>query len=429
MNTTTKRLKRFYMNIRNPGVLLQNLSWMMVAETFSRASRFVTLFVLAATLSTAEYGTIMLALVCHELFRVFTRLGTGAKIIQCHSHELDAFAANAQTLQWITALTVAAVQIATANIISLFYSSPDLTNLLKIMALSHIVYPVVAIKVFRLQRDNRLKYFGIASGISIAFENLSIALLVGLTGSIMAVAFCKILAAVFWSALFFQSSYIKTTPAWQPAIMRRLTSFSLKILGSELTKTLRGQADSLIAGKLLSPEVFGLYSFAKSASLGISQSFSAAYLAALYPFMAARIRKGLWHECKRYSMITFFIVSALYILQSLLAPWYIELLFGDRWTHAIPLASMLCLVAIPTLFSDQFSLTQRLLGHPGKELLYSTTCTLILLGGFQFIQPATEWETAQTLLCLSASWVALGLLIGIIKKRQIPAILHSKPAI
>jgi len=63
--------------------MLINVSWMFLSEIISRFSRLFTLFVLASYFSDVEYGTAMLAIVWHELFRVFTRLGFGARIIQC----------------------------------------------------------------------------------------------------------------------------------------------------------------------------------------------------------------------------------------------------------------------------------------------------------------------------------------------------------
>lgn len=396
--------------LTRPGTLLCNLSWMMAAEMISRLSRFVTLFVLAAYFSAAQYGTVMLALVCHEVLRVFTRLGAGARIIQCTDSELIKTSQNAATLQWIVAIMVAMIQILSARILAEFYNNPDIEILLKTMAISHLIYPIVTVKVFQLQRQNRMRYFGIASGACIAFENLAIAFLVFFTSSMIAVAICKVLASLFWVSLFVgAASPSNIRPMWHSNVMKDMLLFSLKILGSELSRAFRGQADSLFAARILNPELFGLYSFAKSASLGISQSFSNAYISALYPFLAQQQRKNQWNKAILYTSTATGLVMIAFTLQAFIAPWYIEFLFGDRWIHATILAASLCLVAIPTLYADYFSMLLRIQGRTAHELLYTFTCGAVLGGGLILLSPNQPQSIAWAMLALGSIWIGFGI--------------------
>ncbi|MCX5691088.1 MAG: polysaccharide transporter, partial [Planctomycetota bacterium] len=63
--------------------LLKNIGWMLASEGVSRASRLITIIALAAFLTISEYGIAMLALACHELFRVFMRAGAGPNTGPC----------------------------------------------------------------------------------------------------------------------------------------------------------------------------------------------------------------------------------------------------------------------------------------------------------------------------------------------------------
>lgn len=389
--------------------LLSNLSWMMLAEIMSRLSRFITLFVLAANFTSAEYGTVMLALLCHEILRVFTRLGAGARIIQCADSELESICANAASLQWCVAIAVAILQITLANSLAVFYDNADLSDLLKTMAVAHIIYPIVTTKVFRLQRANRMRYFGTASGLCIAFENILVALLVYLDSSMHMIAYSKVAAGVFWVVVFLPSIKSNTQLSWDSVVMKDLMSFATKVLGSELVKAFRGQADSLFAARLLSPELFGIYSFAKSASVGISQSFSAAYLSALYPYLCQQLRQDNWVNGLRYTIYATLVVMGLFSLQGLVAPWYIELLFGERWAHATGMASAMCFVAIPILFADGISMIWRIQGKAGLELVYTLLCGSFLFCGLIAVQPQTGMAMTDLILLLSGSWIILGL--------------------
>lgn len=374
---------------------------MMVAEVLSRLSRFVTLFVLAYTFTNADYGIAMLALVIHELFRVFTKLGTGAKIIQCRDEELTSTLENATSLQWLVAILTSLVQILSAELIASFYEMQALTDLLKIMALAHLFYPMVSTRIFEEQRKNRLRYYGIASGICIAFENLFIALLVALSASVMSVAFAKVAAAIFWVILFYRLPTQLRAMRFDFECQKVLMAFSFKTLTSELSRMLRFQADSLIAGRLLSPEVFGVYSFAKSAGLGIAQTFSQAYLSALYPFMCKQARQT--PEAKSSQTIWLFtgFIGMLFLCQAVAAQFYIEWLFAERWSAAVDIASVLCLIAIPTLLTDHLGLSYRAANRPATEAKIILTCTLSLCAGYLAIAPQTPMAVALVGLVMS----------------------------
>jgi len=397
--------------------LVHNLSWMMVSELLSRSSRFVTLFVLAASFTSAEYGTVMLALLCHELLRVFTRLGAGAMIIQCKDSELDDVSRNAATLQWSISIVVALVQIAIAPLLARFYSNPDLNTLLSIMAVAHVIYPLVSIKVFQLQRNNRLRYFGIASGLCVGFENILVAFLVYINIDIVMVAFSKIAAAAFWVILFYPAYRTHIRPSINLKTIVSLLRFSSKVFGSDLVRALRGQTDSLFAARLLSPELFGVYSFAKSASIGISQSFTSAYLSAAYPYLAQQQRQDNWSQGVRNILITTVLIALIYLIQSGLANWYINWLFNDRWSSATDIASILCLIAIPMLCMDIQSITWRIRNRVNHELYYNIACALLIPMALFFIQPTSPIGFAWVMLGLGTIWLFLGLALGLLSCR------------
>lgn len=390
--------------------LIQNLSWMMVAEISSRASRLVTLFVLASYFSNSDYGLAMLALVIHEVMRVFTRLGTGAKIIQCKENELQDILQNAATLQWTVVILVTILQISIAETIAHYYQQALLSDLLKIMALAHLFYPIVTVRIFEQQRQNQLRYYGIASGCCIAFENLLTALLVYSDINIFAVAWAKVAAAIFWVICFYRLPTQVNNYRWQWHVQKKLTQFSLKTLASELSRTLRFQADTLFAGKLLDPEAFGIYSFAKSAGLGIAQSISSAYLTTLYPHLCQAFRNGDNYQKSKLNQQVWritLLICALFLIQSLMAQLYITWLFSARWEEAINLASLLCFVAIPTLLIDHYALSYRAGNKPFFEMKIVISCTVALFVALAIIKPSTTYATAQVLVICSFGWCCL----------------------
>ena len=400
---------------------------MMIAEVISRFSRIITLFVLAGSFSNSEYGLAMLALIIHELFRVFTRLGSGAKIIQCEDTELLDTLQNAATLQWFVVLTIAFSQVVLSDWIAQYYQQPLLADLLKLMAIAHIFYPIVTVRIFEQQRQNKLRFYGIASGCCIAFENLFIAIYVYFESSIFAIAYAKIAASVLWVCLFYRLPSDLITYRCQWKVLKQTIEFSSKTFISELSRTLRFQVDSLFAARLLSPELFGLYSFAKSAGLGIAQSITIAYTTTLYPYLCHKFRsnsQGRANTFKRHAWPLSLFVCSLFILQAISAQFYVEWLFDTRWKDATNLVSLLCIAAIPNLLIDHKGLIHRAKNNPLFETKIISLCTVSLIVSIMLIRPVTTLETGITVVSCSALWCLL--LVFKPKHRCYPALLRAQ---
>ena len=392
--------------------LLRSFSWMLAAEGVSKASRLVTIVVLGLCLTPAEYGVAMLAIVCHELLRVFTRTGIGAKIIQCDSVQLYDLAANAITLQWLICLTLAALQVASADVIAHYYNAPDIAGLLKIMALSHLLYPLVAIRVFLVQRRNNMRFLAQATALSVTVENLATALLALAGLGVVSVALAKLLSALCWVVIFRRQSTLSLRAEFSLAPLKQLTQFSTKVMSSELLKSLRANADSLFAARLLSPEMFGLYSFSKGAGVGLSISLSNGFLASLYPYLCEQQRLSRLNQGIRKTYLVGAGVCAIFAIQAMAAPLYVDLLFDSRWQDSALLISILCLSAIPALLLDTSNTILRARNLAHREVYSSLFSLLPLLVCFWIVAPQTPLACALVVTLTSLIWIPLAWIIG-----------------
>ena len=121
--------------------LLSNVGWLLGSEMAAKFSRLFVILILAAQLSAIEYGTIMLALACHEVLKLVLRSGAGSQIVQCNESQLSEFVRNGAVLQWLICLSLAAFQVALAFPIAIFYDNAQLSEVLILMALAYIPYP------------------------------------------------------------------------------------------------------------------------------------------------------------------------------------------------------------------------------------------------------------------------------------------------
>lgn len=386
---------------------LKNAGWMILSEGMARASRLITVIAMAALLSSTEFGIAVLAMACHEIFRVLMRTGAGQRVIQSTDAELVDLAPSAISVQWILLIFISLIQWLSADLIGKFYSSELLAELLKLMAISYLFYPLVSMRVFLLQRTNQIKYFSMASAIAVLSENLSCALLLVLGVGIYAVAWAKIIAAVVWIIAFSRADVARYSIGFNPEKVIELFRFSRNLLGTEAMKTLRSQIDLIIAGKLLSPELFGIYSFAKNAGVGFGQSLISAYTSVLYPHICQLIRDNQSQQQHKSVFKITASVSVLFIAQSLCAPLYINFLFEEKWHECGYLVSLLCLVAVPSIFIDTECCILRAQRHLYKEFVTITFTLLVSVFAIVLVNPSTPSEFAVTVLISSLTWVVI----------------------
>jgi O-antigen/teichoic acid export membrane protein len=384
--------------------LLSNAIWLLTAEFVAKLSRIFTIVVLAAQLSPISYGTAMLALAFHDIFALLLRAGVGSQIINCEAQQVERFAKNGISIQWGICLIIATGQWSSADFLSSLYNNNNIAALLKTMAIIYLFYPWVSVKIFILQRENKMRWFSLRNGCCVIIENIAIAVAALWGADIFAVALGKITFSIFWLLLFSFAPVQSYSIGFNKGIIKQMLRTSGKLLNTEFLRGIRLHADTFIAGKLLSPELFGFYSFAKNAGVGLSQSISQVYIAALYPYLCKLERKGqLLTEQKKLFFLSL-CVGSLFVIQALLAPVYVPMLFNEKWSSAVPIITILCLTALPNLIIDIVCCLQRATQQYHNETLTRLVCLVVFLLTLLIAMPNKPMEFAiviflSSLLC------------------------------
>ncbi|TWX67843.1 oligosaccharide flippase family protein [Colwellia demingiae] len=395
--------------------LLSNTIWLLSAEFVAKTSRIFTIIVLAAQLSPMSYGTAMLALAFHDVFGLLLRAGVGSQIINCKQHQLENFAKNGIVIQWGICLTIAIGQFSSANYFSSLYDNDDITLLLQTMAVIYLLYPWVSIKIFLLQRENKMRWFSIRNGLCVIIENCTIAIAALLGADILSVALGKIAFSIFWLLLFSFSPVKSYGVGCKPFIIHQMLKTSGKLFNTEFLRGIRLHADTFIAGRLLTPELFGFYTFAKNAGVGLSQSISQVYIGALFPYLCKLERKGQLLVQQKKVFVISLGIGLLFVIQALLAPIYVPILFDEKWSSAIPIITILCLVALPNLIIDIVCCMQRVTEQYHRETFTRLVCLFISLVTLFIFTPSEPMEFALVIFFSSLFCLIPIYLINVIK--------------
>jgi O-antigen/teichoic acid export membrane protein len=385
--------------------LLKNTGWLLATEVAAKISRVLVILALAANLGVVEYGTVMLALACHEIFKLILRSGAGAQIIQCTEKQLPKYARNGALLQWLVCILLAGTQAGLASPIADFYDNPSLIPLISLMAVVYLFYPLVSIKVFLIQRQGKMRFYSIRNAMCIVSENISIAIFAFLDCGILSVVYGKWVFALLWIGLFYFAPLQNYGLEFHWKTFLKLTKTSGQLLSTELVRALRMQSDMLIGASLLSPELFGLYSFSKSAGVGLSQSINNSFNTALYPYLCDKNRSGQLN--RHIPMVYLFtcLVSILFLIQAFLVPVYVPILFSQTWQHNYMVVMVLCLAALPAVFIDTQCNLLRSRAKYQKELYVRLFCLIVTTVGLLAFQAATPENFALTILACSFLWL------------------------
>lgn len=353
-----------------------NFGWLGTAEAGVRLTRLGAAFVLARNLGPEGYGIAAIALTVHEIFFVISRHGLATKLVQCAEREVEAVARTVYRLNWGLAGLLGLTQALAGLVASFVYGESKLAVLIGTLAIVHLTSAWGMVPTALLRRQGRMRAIALAQLLTVGTDNVLTAALALLGTGAWAFVLPKILVTPIWVLV------IRRLKPWRPAQVapanwRPIVAFARRVLGSELLASLRDNLDYLLVGRVLGLEALGIYYFAFNAGLGFSLSLIRSFSESLYPHLCAAngdLRDRL-AEAYRTMAVT---AVPLILAQCLLAPFYVPLVFGERWSSAIPILILICLSALPRLCGVGSSLVLRAVDRPDVDLRWSAAFTAIL---------------------------------------------------
>lgn len=379
--TVFQQLNHFIQKFDSP--FLRNLRWLGLSGGVIRITRLLTTIVLARFLTSHDYGLAAIVLTVNDLIRVFTRNGIGARLIQVEEEKLESMAQAAYWLNWTIAISLFMIQCLAAFPLAWFYHDSRLILPICAIAIGLLFIPQGLVQAALIQRENRFKVVAIVEMLQFSTDNL-LCLIFAIAGlGMWAIILPKILVPPIWVYVMLKNHSWRPKKCFSTKYWGELISFARNLLGVELLNTLRGNLDYMIVGAFLSVEALGIYYFAFNAGLGVSMGVITSIKSALLPHLC-NARSDLIQFKKRYfsSLKTIAItILPLVALQSSLAPFYVPLVFGEKWIPAIPVLILICLSAIPRPFADSASQLLLAVDKPQIDLVWNVIFTVLFTVG------------------------------------------------
>ena len=397
------------------GAMIKGLAAFGAAELAVRLVRLLAVIIIARQLAPEIVGVAALTLTAFELIRVLANIGVGQQIIASDADQLDALCNSAYRIFWIWCGLVALVQLLVAAILAFGFDQVLSGQMLAVLALVYAFMPGGLVQCFLLMREGRAATTAKTAAIQTIADHILTAALLIVWPSPWSIVLPKLLTAPIWLVLTRRARPWVANGSAGHIPARQLMRFGTSVLATDLMLAMRSQLDKLIIAATLGVTALGTYFFAFNAGIGVVLSLISAFGTVAFPHLCA-VPEGRARSRKLHSVIllgsTLFL--PIILLQTLLAPYYVPLIFGENWTHAIPLISILCLAAIPMLFTAMTTVWLRANDKPDLDAKAGLVSCIAALGGLyigtqsgDIVIAAAAWVAGLALAALPFSAVIL----------------------
>lgn len=318
--------------------------WSAVERFSTQGIQFLFGILLARLLTPNDYGMIAMLTIFIAVSQTFIDSGFGNALIR----KLDRTEADKATVFFFNifmAMACYGIIFLSAPLIAQFYSMPELTDILRILAINLIIQAFGSIQHLNLTIDLNFKALakvtfigaivGGTAGLICAYNGLGVWSLVVQQ---MATTSCRVI--LFWVLVHWRPKTF-----FNKSSFKNMFGFGSKLLASGLLNTLYDNIYDLIIGKAFAAATLGNYSRASHFANFPSSNITGIFQRVTYPVLSKiqddpdKLRKGY---LKFLNMATLVIFPLMIGLAALAKP-FILLILTDKWFDVILILQIICI--------------------------------------------------------------------------------------
>ena len=374
------------------GGFLRGIGYLGASQLTVRVVRLLTTIVVARILLPEHFGIVAIVLAVNEFSHVIARTGTTSRVVNADVNELQQVSHAAFRLNWKIGICLFAFQCTLSIVLAAVYDNSALIMPLCYLALSYILIPTAMVQCAHNLRAEKMNVIAKSETYQ-AVADAGLTILLATAGfGLWALVIPKLLVLPIWIMLHRQACDWRMANVTHNNSEANILQFTRRVTGVEMFNVFRHNIDYVLIGFFLGMPALGVYYFAYNAGLGLSRGFVSVLNKALYPYLCATQgnRSLLQQRFDTGIKLNLLVATPIVLLQAVLAPWYVPLIFGSRWVDlgATPLVVLICLTGVPVALMEVFSQLLRAMGLPIKDLVwhaqYSTAFLFVVLIAVQF---------------------------------------------
>jgi PST family polysaccharide transporter len=315
--------------------LVGGIAWTAAAKWSSQILTWVCLLIVARLLVPSDFGIVGVAGVYLGLVAVFSEFGFGSAVITLRDLTVDEIA-QINTFSAISGTVGFLVSCALATPIGWFFRSPELPAVIVVMSANFLIVGFKTVPSSLLQRAFEFKRLSVIDTIAAVTQSLCVLLLAWMGAAYWSLALGSVIGAGVSATLNVASCPRGFALPRRKSIAHALT-FSWQVLVARLSFCLYGDADFLVAGRVLGATALGAYTFAWNLATLPVEKVTALVGQVTPAFFSANqsdpggLQRYLLTLTEGIALITFPAAVGL----GLLAPEFVALVLGERWSGVV----------------------------------------------------------------------------------------------
>jgi len=305
--------------------------------------QFIVQIVLARLLLPEDFGLIAIVTIFILLANVFVQSGFNTAPIQKKDADDEDFSSVFYLSLFVAGLLYV-VLFLTSPFISVFYRSPQLILILRVLSVTLFFGAFNSIQNAYVARNMMFK--------KLFFSSLGAIIISGTVG--IATAY---LGWGVWALVAQQLTnqlavtlILWFTVKWRPKLLfsiekvKVLFSFGWKLLASSLINTLYMEIRSLIIGKIYIPAMLGFYDRGQQIPKVIVSNIDGAIQSVMLPALASQQddKKRVKAMMRRAIMTSSFIMFPMMVGLAVVAEPVVKIILTDKWLPAVPFLQIFC---------------------------------------------------------------------------------------
>jgi len=391
--------------------VVSGLGWKLFSQTVAVGSRFILAVVLAHLLTPRQFGLAGMALVFTGIANIFADLSLGAALVQRTTISDD----DLSTAFWTNLVAggvLWALGVAVAPAVADFFSTPAVTPLFRACASLAFLYSLTVTQTAILTREMDFRSLEIRTVVAtLAGGATAVGLAIAGFGA-WAVVGQALSTAVFSAALLWGLSPWRPRATYSLASLRTLGSFGAQTVFSRILSYVSLNADNLLIGRYIGSAGLGVYSIAYNVMFAPLQQIAQPIHQVLFPAFA-KVKgepERLGQAWLRGNQLVAGLMVPALIGMAVVAPDFVQTVFGQRWHAATPVLQLLCLAGVAESFKMLNWAALQATGMTGRLLRFMTFSTAITVAAFVggltwgVVGVAGLFAAARTITLLVYTW-------------------------
>lgn len=311
--------------------------------TTKLATIVVTIFVLRIV-SPRDFGTFAVALVVYTVVSSSSELGLSACIVR---RDLDPqkIAPAVVALSMGSSILLSSAMFLAAGPLAAAMGAPEASDAIRVLSLSILFSCMTTVPTAMLTREFRQGRIFTATAIAFIPSNALLVLLALSGDGAVAFAWSRVAGQVIAGGVVIASVRPWFWPRWNREAVQRALAFGLPLAGANLLNYTLLNADYAFIGGLLGPVLLGIYTLGFNIASWSTSILGAAINGVAMP--AFSDVKGdpdaVREKASQWLAVAALVAFPLSALTAVLAPDIVHVLYGENWSAAAPVLSVLAL--------------------------------------------------------------------------------------